>query len=107
MALGLAVIGLLLIGFGSFLGIAAPGDGQTGMFAFPLWFMGAICGVAAIVIALARRTSALERLGVLVCAVLAIASVVWVFVASDQWVRSHPPSSGLEGSGNDSSKRGD
>lgn len=37
LTLVLAVIGAGLIGLGSAIGIAAPGDGQTGMCLFPVW----------------------------------------------------------------------
>ncbi len=40
MALGLAVGAFLLVTLGSFLVGVAPGAGQTGMVAIPLWLFG-------------------------------------------------------------------
>src|SRR5262245_33960661 len=50
LSLLLAVIGLALFLFGAFFAIAAPGDGQTGMFVFPAWIVGIPLGIAGFVL---------------------------------------------------------
>jgi len=83
--IGIAVLATLLICAGSFFGIVAPGDGQTGMITFPLWFLGAVLGVWAIRLSLVAGSPRGHRWVVLLLAIIAFASVVWSFVASQQY----------------------
>ncbi len=89
MVLCLAVIGFVLISLGSLLVIVAPGDGQTGMFAIPLWFVGGLLGVAAIIFSLGRSGTGRERTWVLVSALLSLASVAWAVTAAMQYSQQH------------------
>ncbi len=81
----LAFTGSALICAGSFFAIVAPGDGQTGMFTFPLWGLGAAAGISAF------RRGGDERRAVLILALIAIASVGWSFVASAKYSRDWKP----------------
>jgi hypothetical protein len=71
-----AVFGALAIGCGSLIGIAAPGDGQTGMTIFPMWGLGAMLGLFAVAMCISSRASAAVWSVVVVCALIAIGSVV-------------------------------
>jgi len=79
----LAIGGTVLICLGSFFVIAAPGDGQTGMFAFPLWFFGGWAGLAAIGSVVSRRNSSGISASIIGLALVSIGSVVWGFVAAN------------------------
>ncbi|HTQ08848.1 MAG TPA: hypothetical protein VMI31_02135 [Fimbriimonadaceae bacterium] len=92
LALVLAFLGCGAICLGSLFGIAAPGDGQTGMFLFPLWGIGAILGIASIANAYAARARTWAWLAIALLALVAIASVVWSFIASARYEPPHPPS---------------
>jgi len=83
----LAFVGTALICAGSFFAIVAPGDGQTGMVTFPLWVLGAVAGI----VALGRAARGDARSEVLILAGIAIASVVWSFLASVQYSRDWKP----------------
>ncbi len=96
-ALGLAVVAFLLVTLGSFLVGVAPGDGQTGMVAIPLWLLGAIFGVAAIFSSRDRSATAQVRTGVLVLALLAGVSVVWSVISAMQYSPKQLPSDGVKG----------
>lgn len=90
-----AVVGLLLIAFGSLIVVAAPGDGQTGMVVFPLLGIGGTLGIIAIVRAWNIRS--IEPVAIVVvgtCAAIAAAFVAWAIIASSRY--SHPPSATSE-----------
>lgn len=76
----LAVLGASFICFGSFFAIVAPGDGQTGMIAFPAWAIGACSGMSAISKSASASKATKKAVGAI--AVVAIGSVVWSLVAS-------------------------
>ena len=95
-AVPLAVLGTLLICGGSFFAIVAPGDGQTGMFTFPLWGLGAWAGIAALIKARSASDGSMRIVGCL--ALIALASVAWSFYASvkythDRELRQRPSES--------------
>lgn len=73
MALVLAILGTGLIGLGSFVGIQAPGDGQTAMVVFPAWFLGGLMLLGAAVWSPSSVVGGL--------AVFALGSVGWCFWA--------------------------
>lgn len=85
--LGYAFGASILICLGSFFGIVAPGDGQTGMFLYPLWGIGGVLGVYAIVGVFKAHSSSVVRLIVIILACIALTSVIWSFVASAQYSR--------------------
>jgi len=80
----LAVLGMLAICLGSFVGSVAPGDGQTGMIVFPLYAIGAVLGLASIWSCVATKAPRDVWIGVLALATMAIGSVAWCIVASIQ-----------------------
>lgn len=75
MALTLAIVGTLLICLGSFVGIQAPRDGQTGMVVFPAWFIGGALILGVFLYVGPSRT-------ILAMSAISIASVVWCLWAS-------------------------
>lgn len=78
--LALAILGAGAIGLGSFVVIVAPGDGQTGMVAFPLWGIGALLGIGSILGLLIAKPGRAVGGPVAGLALLAIGSVVWSYV---------------------------
>ena len=82
-----AFFGMALILGGSFYAIAAPGDGMTAMFTFPMWGIGGCLVLSAIVSVVSRRFTFGERSTVFVFALIAAGSVIWSFVASVQYSR--------------------
>jgi hypothetical protein len=90
MALGAFLFGLgglILICFGSFLAAAVPGDGQTGMIVFPLWFVGGWLGLVAINRVLTEPEAYGLRLVVVGFAILAALSVVLAYFVGRAHVR--------------------
>ena len=92
-AYSLAAIGALLICVGSLLIILAPGDGQTGMIAFPLWALGTLLGMVSIILCLGVKAQQVEWLIIAICAVVAIGSVVASYGAcvgfEAEWEKRH------------------
>jgi hypothetical protein len=79
---GLIILALLFVWCGSYVAIAAPGDGQTGMVTFPAWGLGiTLAGVSVAMGALKKN----NREFFWTCAFLAVVSVVWSFFASWQY----------------------
>jgi hypothetical protein len=76
----LAAVGACLIGLGSFIVIAAPGDGQTGMTAFPLWMFGGALGLSSLFAMRSQDLPSGARGAIIFCAVAAIVSVILSFV---------------------------
>src|SRR5688572_10319598 len=96
-AVGLALIGAMSICFGSYIGGTIPGDGQTGMVVYPCYGLGAWLGIMALVMANARAGRR-ARPVVWALAAIAAGSIVWMFVASEQWSQRMMALSGaLEG----------
>ena len=78
----LAVLGTVAICLGSFVAIVAPGDGQTGMVTFPLFFLGSMLGIGSIIGFLATRPGSGTGWCVAALAAIAIGSVIWSYLAS-------------------------
>jgi peptidoglycan/LPS O-acetylase OafA/YrhL len=93
-AVVLGILGCGAICFGSLVAGTFPGDGQTGMVAFPLWIVGGAFGITALLMAAFRREDRPSLLALLALAVLAIGSVFWSYKASEryieEWYRMHP-----------------
>jgi hypothetical protein len=86
-ALILSIVGTLLIGFGSLIAIGAPGDGMTGMIAFPSWILGGVAGFAAVNIV--RHSPEARRIWpvVTILSAGALFSIAWSFYASITYKR--------------------
>ena len=82
----LAVIALPLILFGAYFAILAPGDGQTGMFVCPAWLIGIRCGLVSLVLSFSCELKAI-KIGIWVCALIALSAGAWSYVASVQYER--------------------
>ena len=93
-SLWLGIAGCGAICFGSIVAGTFPGDGQTGMVAFPLWLLGGALGITALLMAAFRPEDRRSLPILLVLAALATGSVFWSYKASEryveEWYRMHP-----------------
>ena len=89
----MALVGTVLIVFGSSIGASAPGDGQTGMVMFPLWGLGGAAGISAMVIA--NRFPEAKRIWPVIIGltIISLLSIGWSFRASwvyeQNWEETH------------------
>lgn len=77
---------LLLLG-GSFLVLASPGDGQTGMIVLPCYVVGMVCGVIALVLAFYGHDLMARKI-VFGCAAVSVASIVGAVVVALRYGRN-------------------
>jgi hypothetical protein len=77
----LAIFGAGFTCLGSLVIVMAPGDGQTGIVAFPLLCLGGVLGITAILLALSKAVISEARYIIAFIALVATGSVLASFVA--------------------------